>query len=774
MRQEPFGGFDRRSRRRARLVVALTCLLGSLACWYAVGLTHLLSPGGWTPPAADSVRAEALLASEFHAGPPQLILHATTPDSVDAPEVTAAGRDLTRRVAEDQRVAWVNSYWQQGLPSLRTEDRHSALVLIRLQGGERATRDAAGDIIDRFTGTRGPLRVSASGAAAVMDETEKLSEEGMRFAEFVAVPLVLLILLWVLGSVTAALLPVVVGVVAVAATTAVLRLLSTVTEVSLFALNITTALGFGLAVDFSLLLVSRYREELAGGGGADQALRRTLRDAGRTVVFSAATIAASLSALLLFPLPLLRSLAYGGVTVVCASAAGALTVLPALLILLGERLDRWDVFARLRRPRQAVSSGAWFRLARAVMRRPVLVTVGALALLVLLAAPVTQVRFGMYDDRILPPSSPVAETSQRLRADFGSEWVDAASVVLPGPTAGRPGAETGAVTGPVTGAVPDPVTDPVPDSVLDAYARRLALVPGVRRVEARTGTYRDGLRSAVPDASSARFAGPGGTWLSVIPEGTDPLSPEGSRLAAGLRAVPAPGPVLVGGPGARLADTEQVLAGRLPLVVGVTVLAAFALLLAFTRSVLIPVKALLLNALGLAATSGVLVAVFQQGRLAPLLGDVTAGGVTDVVVPSLMFCVTFGLSMDYEVFLLSRIVEEHRRGSDTATAVAIGLQRTGRLFTSAALVFATVTAALALSSLVLLKLIGVGLAFAVLLDCTVIRALLVPAVMRLAGRANWWMPRFGRGKNRRVPSGTPPSETSLPGTPLPAAPMEDT
>lgn len=587
------------------------------------------------------------------------------------------------------------------------------------------------------------MRVSASGAAAVMDETERLSEEGMRFAEFVAVPLVLLILLWVLGSVTAALLPVVVGVVAVAATTAVLRLLSTVTEVSLFALNITTALGFGLAVDFSLLLVSRYREELAGGSGADRALRRTLRGAGRTVVFSAATIAASLCALLLFPLPLLRSLAYGGATVVCASAAGALTVLPALLILLGDRLDRWDVFAGLRRPHHTVSSGAWFRLARTVMRRPVLVTVGALALLVLLAAPVTHVRFGMYDDRILPPSSPVAETSQRLRADFGSEWVDAASVVLPAPAAGRPGA--------------------VPDPVLDAYARRLALMPGVRRVDARTGTYRDGRRSAAPDASSARFAGPGGTWLSVIPEGTDPLSPHGSRLAAGLRAVPAPGPVLVGGPGTRLADTEQVLAGRLPLVVGVTVLAAFALLLAFTRSVLIPVKALLLNALGLAATSGVLVAVFQQGHLAPLLGDVTAGGITDVVVPSLMFCVTFGLSMDYEVFLLSRIVEEHRRGSDTATAVAIGLQRTGRLFTSAALVFATVTAALALSSLVLLKLIGVGLAFAVLLDCTVIRALLVPAVMRLAGRANWWMPRFGRGKNRPVSSGTP----------IPAAPMED-
>ncbi|MEV8367353.1 MMPL family transporter [Streptomyces niveus] len=751
MRQEPFSGFESRSVRRARLVVGLTFVFSLLACWYAVGLTQRLSPGGWTPPSADSVRAEAVLASEFRAGPPQLILLATPPDgSVDAPHATAAGRDLTRRLAADHRIAWVNSYWQRPLPSLRAKSADSALVLIRLRGDEQAVREAAGDIIDRFTGAHGPLRVSASGAAAVLDETERLSDEGMRYAEFVAVPLVLLILLWVLGSVTAALLPVVVGVVAVAATTAFLRLLDTTTEVSLFALNITTALGFGLAVDFSLLLVGRYREELAAGSGPERALRRTLRGGGRTVVFSAVIIAASLCALLLFPLPLLRSLAYGGATVVCASAVGALTVLPALLVLLGDRLDRWDVFARLRRPERAVSSGAWFRLARAVMRRPALVSVGALALLVLLAAPVTQVRFGMYDDRILPASSPVAETSQRLRAEFGSQWVDAASVVLPG----RPGAMSGSDSVAEAVAVADPV--------LDAYARRLAQVPGVRRVDARTGTYCDGRRTAPPDASSRRFAGAGGTWLSVIPDGDDPLSPQGSQLAAALRAVPAPGPALVGGPGARLADTEHVLAGRLPAVVGVTVLVTFVLLLAFTRSVLIPVKALVLNTLGLAATSGILVAVFQQGLLAPLLGDVTAGGITDVVVPSLMFCVTFGLSMDYEVFLLSRIVDEHRRGSDTETAVAVGLQRTGGLFTSAALVFATVMAALALSSLVLLKLIGVGLALAVLLDCTVIRALLVPAVMRLAGRANWWMPRLGRRKDRSVPSSTP----------VPAAPME--
>ncbi|MEV8408605.1 MMPL family transporter, partial [Streptomyces niveus] len=255
MRQEPFSGFESRSVRRARLVVGLTFVFSLLACWYAVGLTQRLSPGGWTPPSADSVRAEAVLASEFRAGPPQLILLATAPDdSVDAPHATTAGRDLTRRLAADHRIAWVNSYWQHPLPSLRAKDADSALVLIRLRGDEQAVREAAGDIIDRFTGAHGPLRVSASGAAAVLDETERLSDEGMRYAEFVAVPLVLLILLWVLGSVTAALLPVVVGVVAVAATTAFLRLLDTTTEVSLFALNFNykaagDALGINLLAD---------------------------------------------------------------------------------------------------------------------------------------------------------------------------------------------------------------------------------------------------------------------------------------------------------------------------------------------------------------------------------------------------------------------------------------------------------------------------------------------------------------------------------------------
>jgi RND superfamily putative drug exporter len=639
----------------------------------------------------------------------------------------------------------VNCYWQDRDPKLRSADGRSAVVLVHVRGVEHAVRHVGKEVRHRFTGTWEGLRVSVSGEAVLLADIEEASAEGMHHAELVAVPLVLVILLWVLGSLPAALLPVAVGVFAVSVTTAFLRRLSESVTVSVFALNITTVLGFALAVDYSLLLVQRYREELATGHAAATALRHTLRTAGRAVACSAVTVALSLCSMLLFPLPLLRSMAYGGVAVVCAAAAGALTLLPACLVLLGKHVDSCDVFARMRRPpAPRVSEGTWFRLAQRVMRRPVAVTLGVLALLLLLAAPVTGVRLGMYDERILPSSAPVAQITQELRADFDPAMVNSLRVVLPRLPAG-----------------------PRPRAELDAYARRLAQVSGVRQVATETGTYRSGQRTAPPGPDAGSFIGRGrdgsGRWLSVVPErGLDPVSPEGARLARDVRAVPAPGPALVGGRAALLADTEEVLADRLPGAIGITSAATLLVLMLFTRSVLIPLKALMLNVLSLAATAGVLVAVFQQGHFLSLLGDVSATGVTDVIVPSLMFCVAFGLSMDYEVFLLSRIVEEHRQGCPTARAVAVGLQRTGRLFTSAALVFATVTGCLVLSDLLLLKLVGLGLALAVVLDCTVVRAVLVPAVMKLAGDANWWLPSLPARRPRQEPvvSATSTTEAS--------------
>lgn len=748
----PGTGSGTGSRRGAWVVLLLVSLFGCVAAVGAVGLHARLSPEAILPASAQSVRADASLVSRFGAGEPHLMLLATAPGSASVDETRAAayGRELTDRLAADPRTVWVRSYWPRRLPELRTADRHRALVLVRFRGDERASRAAGDDVVARYTGKAGPLRVTAAGRLVVLSESDRLSERGLRLAEIVAMPLVLLVLLWTFGSAVAALIPVAVGVLAVVGTMAFLRLLTEVTAVSAFALNITTALGFGLAVDYCLFLVSRFREELAGGGATGPAVRATLRTAGRAVVFSGAIVAVCLCTLLVFPLPLVRSIAYGGVAVVLTSVAGVLLVVPALLVLLGERVNRWDVFARLR-PRDtalpAEGAGAWYRLAIWVTRRPAAVAVGVLLLLGLLAAPAALTRFGMYGDRLLPRSSPVARTSQEVRAAFPAAVSDRPSVVLLGPRAGRAG------------------------DALDGFARRLSHVPGVDRVETATGAYGQGRRSALPPGAAERFTASGATWLSVLPSTPrsaapsaapsvpqDGLTPQGSRLAARLRAVPAPAPALVGGAGAQLDDVEKALAARLPLAAGFAASATFVLLLMFTRSLLIPVKALLLNALSLMATFGFLVAVFQEGWSAgPFLGPEGAG-ITDVIAP-LMFSVAFGLSMDYEMFLLSRIVEEHRRGASTSAAVATGLQHSGRLFTSAAVVFATVTASLALSDLLHLQVVGTGLAVAVLLDCTVIRALLVPAVMQLAGRANWWLPtvdaRPGRQARRTGRDRTP-------------------
>ncbi|MEU9193158.1 MMPL family transporter [Streptomyces hundungensis] len=770
-----------RGRRRAWAAVIIACLTGCLAALSAQGLGQHLTQGGWTPASADSVRADGVLTEHFHAGSPDLVLLATTSGSVDAPEAQAAGRSVTARLAADPRTAWVRSYWQTPIDRQPTSDRstadlgsqlrdtarHRATVLVRFRGNEQDVRSAAAAAMKHHTGRFGPLTISASGEAAVRAETERLGADGLRLAEFIAAPAVLLLLLWVFGSLVAALLPVLVGLLAVATTTAFLRVLTEHATVSVFALNVTTLLGFGLAVDYSLLLVSRFREELSQGAETSQAVRRTRRTAGRAVACSAAIIAVSLGALLLFPLPLLRSFAYGGVAVAVAAATGALLVLPALFLLLGERINSRDVFARLRRaPADPQSStGLWYRLAHWVTRRPLAVTAGTLLVLLALAAPVTHIRFGAYDDRILPTDSPVAGTSRELRAHFDSEAVNAAVLVLPGFRAERSPA------------------------ALDSYARRLAQEPGVRQVTTATGTYAHGRhvaatastpRTPLPEKrggaqdrpaskalmwpQAAAYTGPPGTWLSVATTIESPYSPEGYRLTNRLRAVPAPTHALVGGPGARLADTRRMLTERLPLAVALMSGATFLLLLVFTRSLLIPIKAILLNILSLAATFGVLVTVFQQGHLTWLLGNVTTTGVTDIIVPALMFCIAFGLSMDYEVFLLSRIVEEHRKGASTTTAVAVGLQRTGRLFTSAALVFAAVMACLALSSLALLKLLGVGLALAVIIDGTLVRALLVPAVMRLAGGVNWWLPGSKGRPGPDAPSEAPtaPDEQRLP------------
>jgi putative drug exporter of the RND superfamily len=520
----------------------------------------------------------------------------------------------------------------------------------------------------------------------------------------------------------------------------VLRVLAEVTDVSIYALNLTTALGLGLAIDYSLFIVSRYREELRAGREPADALVVTMGTAGRTVLFSAATVAVSLLALLVFPLYFLRSFGYAGIAVVALAAIGALVVLPALLAVLGRRVDRFPL-PLLRRRAAATTArepgtGFWHRIATAVMRRPVPVALAVVAFLLLLGTPFLGVRFGLPDDRVLPPSAEGRQVAEAVRANFATDESSALSVVASG------------------------IGDPTAHlAEIDGYAAALSQLDGVERVDALTGSYAGGARLQGPlDAGDGhgpavppegrRFAAADGTWLSVVGS-VEPYSAAGEDLVAAVRGLDAPLGGQVTGPSAQLVDTKASLFGNLPAAGAIIAVVTFALLFLMTGSVVIPAKALVLNLLSLTAIYGAMVWVFQDGHLAGVLGF-TPTGTIDTSMPVLLFCIAFGLSMDYEVFLLSRIKEEYDRTGDTVASVAAGLERTGRIVTTAAALLAIVFIAFATSQVSFLKLFGIGTALAILVDATLIRALLVPAFMRLAGQANWWAPAPLRRLHARV------------------------
>jgi RND superfamily putative drug exporter len=550
-------------------------------------------------------------------------------------------------------------------------------------------------------------------------------------AESIAIPLTLALLVLVFGAVVAGLLPLLVGGIAIAATFAVLSVLAEVTDVSIFALNLTTALGLGLGIDYSLLIVSRFREELAAGRSTAEAVDVTLRTAGRTVIFSAATIAAALSALLVFPLYFLRSFAYAGTAVVAVAALASVVTLPALLVVLGPRVDALRVRRRVVTPPVStgsistgsasaglVSSGFWSRLASFVMRRPVIAGLPVVALLLTMGLPFLHVNFGLPDDRALPAAASQArQVGDVLRAEFTSQDSASVDVVLTGTTTST--------------AVGD-------------YAVRLSRLADVARVDAATGTYVAGRQVAPAPAGSAAGSAAGSpltvgssTRLTVVPS-VDPYGDAAQALVGHVRDAAAPGAVLVGGPTASLVDVKATIGQRLPLAGALIALTTFVLLFLFTGSVVLPLKALVINAVSLVGVLGVMVLIFQDGHLSSLLGFTAAP--LSITMPLLMFCVAFGLSMDYEVFLLGRIKEMHDAGADTTTAVAAGLERTGRIVSTAAALLAITFFAFVSSKVSFIQMFGLGTGIAIVLDATLVRGVLVPSLMRIMGRANWWAP----------------------------------
>jgi RND superfamily putative drug exporter len=707
-------------RRWWVIVVALVAL--PVAAVIGGGVHDRLSTGGFTDAGAESTRAERAVASDFSSsGQSDFVVVVTAEEgTVDAAEVREAGKSLTARLDEAPGVLTSSSYWSLGnAPPLRSRDGRQALVVASLEGSENEKLELAADLSHEFTIDEGPISTAVTGRAEVTRQLAEQAEEDLQKSELLTAPITFAALAIVFGSLVAAALPLVVGVIAVLGTFVVLTLLTLLTDVSVFALNLTTALGLGLAIDYSLFVVSRYREELAGGVSTPVAVGRSMQTAGRTVAFSAGTVAISLSALAIFPVSYLRSFAYAGVAVVGLAAVASIVVLPAVLAVLGPRIEKGRVF-KVRDD----EGGFWKRQAERVMRHPVPYAVAVSLLLIVLAIPFLQLDLGLSDDRVGPESMSSRAATDDIRENFTSREADALSVHLPD------------------------VDAAADEDAIDAFARRLAAVPGVVRVDAITGYYlvQDGKVAAVPPNDlSTRFEpdeGKRGTYVSVVPD-VEPLSSEGEALVDDLRSTEAPFAFRVAGPSAQLVDTKETVMSRLPLALGLIALATFVLLFLMTGSVLVPVKALALNILSLTATFGTMVWLFQEGHLSGVL-NFTATGSLDVFTPILMFCIAFGLSMDYEVFLLSRIKEEYDLERDNEHAVAVGLQKTGRIVTAAALLLTIVFVGIATSEVALVKAFGIGLSLAVLVDAFLIRATLVPAFMRLAGRVNWWSPRWLR------------------------------
>lgn len=697
-------------RSRAVLIGVLLTFLGLAA--YGAGAQNDLDLARWSSPGTESVRAGDVLREEFGTGNPNLALLVTARDGdVDSARTREAARALAQEVEGLPLVTDVTSYWDSDSLALRGTDGRRALVLVRLEGSATEAREQLATLSPRLTRTTDELTVQVGGQEEISRQVGEQARTDFLRAELFALPAVLLLLVLVYRRTTAALLTVAVGLLSVLGTLAGLRAIAQFTEVSTFAANLALVLGLGLGVDYSLFVISRYREERAAGRPGPDAVVRATAVAGRTVVFSGVTVAVSLCALLVFPFFFLSSFAYAGVLVVVTAVAGAVVFLPAALARWGHRVER---------PAARTSSGFWHRTALAAMRRPLLAGAGVLTVLLLAASPLLGLRFGLPDERTLPEGTSSRTTSEIVHEEFPAEPTDTIQVVLTKPPTGT-SAEAPAKT-----------------ADLRAYATELSSIPGVFQVDAPSGTYRDGQRTGAPGQD--RLTAPDGrVRLALVPT-QEAMRGDVPALVERVRDLPAPDGVLVGGYPGETTDFRATLLDRLPLAAGLVLGATYLILFLMTGSVLLPLKATVLNLLSLAVMFGCLVWVFQDGNLSGVLGFTPTGSI-EPSIPVLMFCVAYGLSMDYEVFLLSRIKEEHDRTGDTGRAVAEGIRRSAPLITAAAGILALSFLSYATGGVVFLKEMGIGTALTILVDATLIRVVLLPVTMRLAGRANWWAPK---------------------------------
>jgi RND superfamily putative drug exporter len=744
--------FDRLGRfvvRRKWWVVAAWAVVLLAALPFAPQAPGQLSAGGFILDDLESARAKALLEEELGLPPSALVVvfHSDTLEA-GTPAFEVAAAQAMRDVPDAPHVAGVISHLVS--PRQVSADRHTAYDIITLDLPPDDSPDAI-PVLEERLGEAPGLEVALAGGPAFYGDVQRVSEEDLRRSEVISLPLAAVALLLVFGSLVAAGVPLAVGGAAVLVALAAIFFVASLTPMSVFVLNLATLLGLGLGVDYSLLMTSRFREELASRGGREDAVpdavRATVATAGRAVFFSGLTVLLGLLGLVLFEFMILRSVGIAGAMVVGLAVAAALTLMPAILAILGTRIDRYAI---RRVAVGAPTDGRWAGLARSVMRRPVAVLVPTLALLLLLGAPFLHARFNAPDASILPPDVPSRASFDLLRQEFGEG--EFAPIALAIRTDGL-------------------ATSPENIAALYDYSRRIGADPRVSRLT--------GIVDVDPRLSLEQYQllygdpnGPRDRFLQVVLDGTTrgdlttftlytPYGPnraEGRALVADLRRAGSPlAPpdgmtVLVGGGAADVDDVVSRVSADFPRTALFIVVTTYLVLFMLLRSVFLPIKALAMNTLSIVASFGALVWIFQDGNLSGPLGFQPLGFV-ETTQPVILFCVLFGLSMDYEVFLLSRMKEVWDRTGDNTEAVAKGLERSGRIVSSAALIVVVVAASFAFADIVLIKALGIGVAVAVALDATVVRALLVPATMRLLGKWNWWMPaRLERVVGSRLPA----------------------
>ena len=683
---------------RRRKAAVIFFIVGILAAGGVGSLVFSrLDSGGYSNPKSDSYQVYNYIHKTLKINDPTVAIAVDAGQTdVSDPAVAQRALALEAKIAKEPGVTKTLSYWSSGQPaSLKSTDGKAAYILVYGKGEafspESSKLGAA--LQKRYDGKVDGFTLYAGGVGVVGNAiTQKISKD-LSISEAISIPLTFILLAFVFGALAASAMPLVVGVAAILGAFFILYLISLLTTVSIYALNLTTGMGLGLGIDYALLMVNRFREELHHGNSVEDSLITTLKTAGKTVFYSGLTVFVTLLSLTFFPLPFLKSFGYAGTSVVALAVAGALFGLPPILALVGPKVDKGVIRRSAITPKE---DGRWAHTARTVMKRPVAVVLLALIVLGIFAAPLKNIAFSQGDSRMLPASNPAAIATALQAARFSGQTGNPIEIIVKNGV-GKEGE-------------------------VAAYSADVAKVNGVVAVTPPQ-TYGSDIRLVA--------------YESMLPR-----TPEAQKMIHEIRAVKAPAGTLVGGVAADYTDSQDGIAHTLPWALGWIALSVLILIFIFTGSIILPIKAVLLNFLSLAATMGALTWVFIDGHMQWLVGSFTLTGTLDTSIVILISVVVFGLSMDYELFLLSRIREEHMAGKSNIESVATGLQRSARIITAAAVLLAVVFAAFITSGVTSIKSMGFGVALAVMLDATIVRALLVPALMRLFGERNWWAPSF--------------------------------